>query len=119
MKRAKRDGDAAACGRSLHPVVRQFVCILNNCESVVIWAYHKSAAENECREKYGVPVHTWATKRQFHTSPSSLEKARLFGDIQTSNAACDYKPNPAVRGRESASVPCTGVVGTPNRKGEP
>jgi len=26
--------------------------------------------------------------------------------------------NPAVRGRESPSVPCTGVVGTPNQKGE-
>lgn len=25
MKRAKRDGDAAACGRSLHPVVGQFI----------------------------------------------------------------------------------------------
>ena len=26
--------------------------------------------------------------------------------------------NPAVRGRESPSVPCTGVVGTPNQKGD-
>lgn len=81
---------------TLYPVVRQFVCILNNCESVVIWAYNRASAEIECREKYGVPVHTWATKRQFHTSPSSLEKARLFGDIQTSKAACDYKPNTVV-----------------------
>jgi hypothetical protein len=86
--------EAQVGGCTLHPVVRQFVCILNNCESVVIWAFNRSSAEVECREKYGEPVHTWATKRQFCTTPSALEKARLFGDIQTSMAASNYKPNP-------------------------
>ena len=31
--------------------------------------------------------------------------------------AVGYMPNPAVRGRESASVPCMGVVGSLNQKG--
>lgn len=98
-KRAKAQGKPQARGRSLHQVVRQFVLILDNCESVVIWAHNRFSAEVECREKYGEPVHTWATKRQFCTTPAALEKARLFGDLQTSQAACDYKPNPKIDGR--------------------
>jgi hypothetical protein len=101
----------------MHPVVRQFVCILNNCESVVIWAFNRSSAEVECREKYGEPVHTWATKRQFCTTPSALEKARLFGDIQTSMAASNYKPNPSHQGTAHlVRRTLDGVVGGTNQE---
>ena len=44
-------------------------------------------------------------------------KQECFKHIMTLQECADAeKPNPAVRGRESASVPCTGVVRCENQK---
>lgn len=116
MPNSKTEAPVAA--RTLHPVVRQFVCILTNCNSVVIWAFNRASAEVECREKYGEPVHIWASKRQFSTTQSALEKARLFGDIQTSMAASSYRPNPSHHDPAAPAGSVDGVVGRPNSESE-
>jgi hypothetical protein len=52
-------------------MIRQFVCILDNCESFVAWASLREEAIAECTAKAGKPVHVWATGRR---SPDERRK---------------------------------------------
>lgn len=46
-------------------MIRQYVCILDNCESFVSWASSRDEAVADCTAKAGKPVHIWATGRKF------------------------------------------------------
>mgnify|MGYP000966110121 CR=1 FL=1 len=46
-------------------MIRQFVCILDNCESFVAWASSREEAVADCTANAGKPVHVWPTGRKF------------------------------------------------------
>jgi hypothetical protein len=59
----------------LKRMVRQFECILANCDSFVTWANTKDEAVLECTVKVGKPVHVWPTGRKFRDSQNGMDDA--------------------------------------------
>ena len=77
---------SAAPSGTVRADVRQFVCILDNCESFVTWQESREDAIADCTAKAGKPQHVWATGRKLPNAPlqtASGTRASLQADVGT------------------------------------